>query len=123
MIKDNNQLWNRLSAFQIDDPSSTFQFTNRLARDNGWSLGYTERVVAEYKKFLFLCCMSQSGVTLSDPVDQAWHLHLTYTKSYWIELCRDTLGKEIHHNPTKGGSDEAKKFNRYYSETRELYIK
>src|SRR6185295_3548465 len=64
---------------------------------------------------------TNAGVTPSDPVDQAWHLHLTYTRSYWIDLCKNTLGKEIHHNPTKGGEKEAKKFEHYYSDLHSLY--
>lgn len=53
--------------------------------------------------------------------DQAWHLHLTYTQSYWGHLCRDILQKEIHHHPTQGGAAEASKFNDYYSLTHQLY--
>ena len=54
-------------------------------------------------------------------MDQAWHLHLTYTKSYWIDFCKNTLEKEIHHNPTKGGKSEASKFDDFYSQTKEDY--
>lgn len=65
--------------------------------------------------------MSPKGVTPSDAVDQAWHLHLTYTKSYWVDLCQNTLHKEIHHNPTKGGNSEAEKFDDYYTDSFKLY--
>ncbi|GAA4338966.1 hypothetical protein GCM10023149_49350 [Mucilaginibacter gynuensis] len=95
-------LWQKIQSFQLDQPDADFSFSARLARENGWTAAYTHRVINEYKKFIFLCCVSEQGVTPSDPVDQAWHLHLTVTRSYWIDLCRDTLGSEIHHNPTKG---------------------
>jgi len=114
-------LWNRIENFKMDDPQSAFSFSSRLARENGWSNQYTQRVIGEYKKFIFLCWITNTGVTPSDAVDQAWHLHLTYTRSYWIELCRDTLDKEIHHNPTKGGKKEAGKFDDFYTSTFQLY--
>lgn len=114
-------LWKRIEGFQIDDPLINFSFSTRLARENGWTKNYASRVVEEYKKFIFLCCISETGVTPSDPVDQAWHLHLTYTKSYWIDFCKNTLQKEIHHNPTEGGKREADKFDNFYTTCQNLY--
>src|SRR5687767_6908346 len=115
MLPEEHALWDRIRHFQLDDPSIAFPFSKRLARENGWSFDYTLRVIEEYRKFLFLCCVSEKGVTPSDPVDQAWHLHLTYTRSYWVDLCRNTLQKEIHHHPTKGGPAEAQKFDGLYT--------
>jgi hypothetical protein len=114
-------LWGKIEEFQLDENDVAFSFSDRLARDNGWSKLYSSRVVVEYKKYLFLCCISDKGVTPSDAVDQAWHLHLTYTESYWVKLCRNTINKEIHHNPTKGGTTEADKFDSFYSATIKLY--
>lgn len=115
-------LWNKIKDFQLDDPTVDFKFSDRLARENGWSIRYSLKVIEEYKKFIFLCCVTDTGVTPSDPVDQAWHLHLTFTRSYWIDLCKNTLEKEIHHNPTKGGQKEAAKFNEFYTDTRNIYV-
>lgn len=121
-MKTNDQiLWTKIQNFRLDDPEASFSFSDRLAREYGWTKAYGLRVIEEYKKFIFLCCVSETGVTPSGPVDQAWHLHLTYTKSYWIDLCQNTIGKEIHHNPTKGGKVEASKFDGYYTEVQLLY--
>ncbi len=114
-------LWNRIQDFGFDQPGTSFKFSDRVARENGWTKRFALRVIDEYKKFIFLCCVSEKGVTPSDAVDQVWHLHLTYTRSYWIDFCRHTLGKEVHHNPTKGGRKEAEKFDVYYSRLKELY--
>jgi hypothetical protein len=62
-------------------------------------------------------------VTPSDAVDQAWHLHLCYTRSYWQDLCRDTLGFPLHHGPTKGGQDEREKYDDWYRRTLASYRK
>jgi hypothetical protein len=121
MTKHEKQLWEKISQFDFNDGGNDFKFSDRLARENNWSLDYAKKVIEEYKKFLFLCCNTTTGVTPSDQVDQAWHLHLTYTKSYWIDLCKNTLEKEIHHNPTKGGSSEVSKFDYWYSQTKEDY--
>lgn len=121
MTAEEKTLWNKISSFQLDDPESSFQFSHRLARENGWTKSYSKKVIEEYKKFIFLCFISETAVTPSDQVDQVWHLHLTYTRSYWIDLCRDTLSKEIHHNPTKGGNSEGKKFDSFYTDTLAIY--
>jgi len=115
------ELWKRISKFQIDDSGSSFTFTQRLARENGWSIEYSIRVVDEYKKFLYLAMTSSVSVTPSDEVDQAWHLHMLYTESYWDELCGKVLEREIGHGPTKGGNSERVKYNDQYNKTLALY--
>ncbi|MGZ5253843.1 MAG: glycine-rich domain-containing protein [Chitinophagaceae bacterium] len=121
MKSSHHHLWNKINSFELDEAGIEFSFSDRLARENGWSKQYALRVIEEYKKFMFLCCVSPNSITPSDPVDQAWHLHLAYTKSYWIDLCRNTLEKEIHHHPTKGGKKEAFKFDGFYTGTHNTY--
>lgn len=114
-------LYKRIRGFELDDPNAPFCFTDRLARENGWSMEYAVRAVAEYKKFMFLICLADHPLTPSDQVDQVWHLHLIYTRSYWEDFCGEILGKKVHHGPTKGGNHEAAKFNNWYQKTKELY--
>jgi hypothetical protein len=121
MELNEKELWQKIQAFELDEPGVAFKFSDRLTRENGWTKTYAKRVIEEYKKFIFLCCVSEQGVTPSDPVDQAWHLHLTFTQSYWTDLCKDTLNREIHHNPTKGGKQEAAKFDGFYTSSHKLY--
>ncbi|YCM43132.1 hypothetical protein V2O64_17630 [Verrucomicrobiaceae bacterium 227] len=117
----NAALWNKLQAFSFDLPEANFSFSKRLARENNWTETYTGSVIEEYRRFLYLCVEAGHQVTPSDDVDQAWHLHLCYTRSYWEDLCRDTLGHSIHHGPTKGGSREHSKFSDWYSRTLASY--
>lgn len=114
-------LWRRIQHFELDDPAAAFSFTDRLARENGWSLEFALRAVSEYKKFMFLLCVAPHPLTPSDQVDQVWHLHLLYTYSYWEEFCGQTLGRAIHHGPTKGGAGEHAKFDDWYARTKQLY--
>ncbi|WP_202903839.1 glycine-rich domain-containing protein [Neotamlana nanhaiensis] len=114
-------LWKKINEFNLEDENATFNFTHRLARDNNWKLSFAREVVLEYKKFMYLCAISKAQITPSDAVDQAWHLHLTYTHSYWKNFCLKTIGKEIHHNPTKGGNKEKDKFSNCYDLTFKTY--
>ena len=67
----NLELWSKLEAFKLDDSTSEFNFSQRLARDNNWTIEFSNSVVMEYKKFLYLCCVDYGEVTPSDAVDQA----------------------------------------------------
>jgi uncharacterized protein (TIGR04222 family) len=115
------ELYKRIQAFALDRPDSQLSFSQRLAKDNGWSLGYIQRVIEEYKKFIFLAVAAGHPVTPSDQIDQVWHLHLTYTRLYWQEFCPKILQTTLHHEPTRGGSSEQLKFGSWYSKTLESY--
>ncbi len=115
------ELYQRIQAFSLDQPDTQLSFSKRLARDNGWSLGYAQRVIGEYKKFTFLAVAAGHPVTPSDQVDQVWHLHLSYTRLYWQEFCPKVLQTPLHHDPTRGGSSEKLKFDDWYGRTLESY--
>ena len=116
MVRNDN-LWHKISVFVLDDPHASLPFSRRLARDNGWSHAFALRAIGEYRRFVYLACTAGHVVTPSEDVDAVWHLHLTYTKSYWHELCDKTLGQKIHHNPTSGGAQEGEKYHTFYSRT------
>jgi hypothetical protein len=119
--EEHRGLWNSIQQFPLDDPNAAITFSRKLAAKQNWSPFFTERVIEEYRKFLFLCCISPTGASPSQAVDEAWHLHLTYTKSYWTDLCRNTLNKDIHHHPSRGGDEENHKHRDWYAETLLLY--
>ena len=76
-----------------------FTFSARLARENGWTENFSNKVIEEYRKFLFLATISQQPVTPSDEIDQAWHLHMTFTQHYWDYVCAEILQISLHHDP------------------------
>jgi hypothetical protein len=114
-------LWERIRDLPIGPPEAALRFTGRLARENGWSATAAAELVLEYRRFLYLMAVSAHPLTPSDAVDQAWHLHLTYTRAYWQDLCRDTLGRELHHQPTRGGTSEQARFRDQYAATLARY--
>lgn len=119
--KPKDPLWQELRKFRIGGEDDALSFTARLARENGWDKHFAERVFQEYLKFIFLSVRSDRPVTPSEEVDQVWHLHLTYSRSYWDDLCGKVLGAPLHHDPTKGGEAEGKKYREQYAQTLELY--
>jgi hypothetical protein len=114
-------LFDRIQAFSLDKPDARISFSQRLAKDNGWSLQFAQQAIEEYKKFAFLAIVAGHPVTPSDQVDQVWHLHLTYTRSYWDDFCAQVLQTPLHHEPTIGGEAENQKFDDWYNKTLESY--
>ena len=85
-------LWVGPEAMEIDPPDATTRFQHRLKQYNKWTDEFAARVTKEYRRFLYLAARAGHPVTPSDTVDQAWHLHLIYTRHYWEELCGKILG-------------------------------
>lgn len=118
---DVEQTWCALQALSLDDAESLFPFSARLKKENGWTVGFTRQAIEEYRRFLLLAKHAGHPVTPSPAIDQVWHLHLVYTRSYWEELCKGVLGQPLHHHPTSGGSDEGAKFRQQYLRTLQSY--
>ncbi len=114
-------MWAKLESLQFDSNNAVLDFSARLSKENGWTRAFTARVIQEYKRFLLLAMHAGHPVTPSEAVDQAWHLHLVYTRSYWQDLCANVLGRPLHHEPTAGGLDEGAKFHLQYERTLASY--
>jgi uncharacterized protein (TIGR04222 family) len=114
-------LYQRVREFRFDPDGATHTFAQRLAKENGWSPQFAERVIGEYRRFAFLAAAAGHPVSPSDAVDQAWHLHLVYTRSYWDEFCGKVLRKPLHHEPGTGVRGERAKFDDWYARTLQSY--
>lgn len=123
MTVQEKTLWIKILHFPLDEPGAAFNFSQKLAKEQNWSSAYTRRATDEYRKFIFLCCVAENGASPSKVVDEVWHLHLTYTQSYWIHFCKNTLEKDIHHHPSRGGTAENHKHEEWYRDTIQLYEK
>jgi len=113
--------WDRLIRHEFDHPDIHLSFTDRLARDNDWTMSFATLAVEEYRRFCFLAVHADHPVTPSDAVDQVWHLHLSYSRDYWESFCPDVLRKALHHGPTEGGPQEDGKYRDWYIRTLESY--
>ncbi len=114
-------VWRALSHYTVGPDDAALSFAARLGRENGWSADHAARVIEEYRRFCFLAVTAPHPVTPSDAVDQAWHLHLTYTRDYWERFCPEVLGRALHHGPTAGGPVEQGRFFEHYAQTLRSY--
>ena len=119
----NHPLWLALSNYSIGPPGVELSFTDRLARENGWTVEHASRVLEEYRRFCFLAVTAGHPVTPSDAVDQAWHLHLLYSHDYWEDFCPSVLGRPLHHCPTSGGDWERGRHFQQYAQTLKSYAR
>jgi hypothetical protein len=113
--------WQALMGHEIGPPDAALTFAARLARENRWSTDFARRVIDEYKRFCFLAVTAGHELTPSDAVDQAWHLHLTYSRDYWERFCPAVLGVPLHHGPTAGGTAERDRYFEQYAQTLKSY--
>lgn len=115
------ELWNRLSTMELDDPSADTPISKRLAADNKWSEAETHRAINEYKRFVYLTQRAGFEVTPSRPVDLVWHEHLMHTEHYWGTMCAQVLRNELHHKPGRGGEADGARLSDQYGRTLEAY--
>jgi len=120
-MPSNSELWQRIEGFEIDDTNEELPFSSRLARENGWSHEKARNAIGEYKKFIYLVCVSASPLMPPEVVDQVWHLHRADTRSYWNEFCEHVVGRPIRHEPTEGGGARSYHILDQYAEARSLY--
>lgn len=115
-------LYQRLQDFQVQSYESVpLAFLSRLARQNSWTSEYAERVFVEYKRFLFMTVVADHAVSPCEALDQVWHFHLSYTRSYWDDLCGEILGNPLHHVPSRGVEEERNTFYHDYEKTLASY--
>ena len=95
MNSPQQELWQRLENHELDDPAASFPLSVRLAAENAWSLAFTRRAVAEYRRFAFLAVAAGHPVSPPDSVDQVWHLPCcipaiigtAFVRWYWVSHC------------------------------------
>jgi hypothetical protein len=120
-IRLDQTLWQAIAAHNFTSGPAALSFEKRLAQENHWTAAEAERVLFEYRRFVYLSQRAGHPVTPSDAVDQAWHLHLCYTRNYWDVMCGQVLNASLHHGPTLGGAAEATKYADWYTRTLESY--
>ena len=115
------ELYLRLQNYCFDAPGGAVTFAAKLACEQGWSVAKSERVLGEYRRFLFLALEAGHPVSPSRAVDLAWHQHLLDTRSYWQEFCPRVLGQPVHHTPSRGGEEERQRLGERYRRTLTSY--
>lgn len=118
-----NALWLRIENYAIDDAKAVIPFSKKIAQTENWTEDFSCHAIQEYKRFIYLCCISKNGASPSIVVDKVWHMHLLYTMEYWKNFCPNILQRELHHFPNVGGIIDYNKHQDWYLETLILYIR
>ena len=111
-----------MANFSLDAVGATRPFSKKLQEQQGWSPEYTARAIEEYKRYMVLAAITATEVTPSQTVDEVWHLHLQYSKSYRDEMCGKILKTNIDHNPGNGAEEEGERYSAQYLKTLLLYM-
>lgn len=119
MIIRPTELWEKVKLFDLDENAGSYSFSVRLAAENKWTKSFTDQVILEYKKFMFLAAVSNQMVSPAELVDIVWHQHLIFTKSY-SDFC-SLLGKDIQHIPSTHHHQEDQSFRMAMEHTGRLY--
>jgi len=114
-------LWLQLATMRVEAEGAAVTFTDKLAREQGWSRARAEAVCEEYRRFLYLAATSPDPVSPSETIDRCWHLHLTYSRHYWEVLCGAILKRPLHHDPSAGGAAEDARHADQYRRTLDAY--
>ena len=77
------------------------------------------QAILEYLRFAYLAWTSPVGATPSKAIDEIWHEHLLFTRSY-DAFCRGTRGEHLHHEPGDGASD-VDRYRTAYLDTLDRY--
>lgn len=116
----NPDLWENINDYNIDDANSKYNFSMKLADENGWSELRVKETIHEYKRFMYLCAITNGKTSPSSDVDIVWHQHLIYSRDYWGKFSK-VIGTNIHHIPHNGNVDNSHKLNALYQDTIALY--
>jgi len=120
-IKSDPELWKKYVYCRTFSFPENFYYI--LSHEMLLDCESIDKLVTEYRRFLFLRCYRPKMVfTPSEEVDVVWHLHLNFTFIY-LKTTKQLLGYEYLHNPTKGGKKELDKHTSLYDATLYIYKK
>ena len=97
-------LWLKLNLMNADGLQAFAPLMEMMQKQMGQNAEMAQRVIEEYRKFLFLAMRAGHQVIPPGPVNDAWMLHLQNAQNYW-----ENLGAMITERPAAQGVD-AKQF-------------
>ena len=95
-------------------------FEEQLASKHNLTEESAQRLVEEYRRFLYLKAIDGGSLSPSKRVDQAWHLHIETPRGEWSRFCDEVLKCQIVHqtglSATEAKSNYARLFDLYRRE-------
>lgn len=93
-------LWLKLNLMNADGLQAFAPLVDTMQKQLGQNAGMAQRVIEEYRKFLFLAMRAGHQVIPPGPVNDAWMMHLQNAQNYW-----ENLGSMIAERPIAQGLD------------------
>lgn len=92
-------LWLKLNLMNAEGLQAFAPLMDMMQKQMGQSSETAQRVIEEYRKFLFLAMRAGHQVIPPGPVNDAWMMHLQNAQNYW-----ENLGQMIAERPMAQGS-------------------
>ncbi|WP_421694126.1 hypothetical protein [Aestuariivirga sp.] len=93
-------LWLKLNMMNADGLQAFAPLMEAMQKQMGQNAETTQRVIEEYRKFLFLAMRAGHQVIPPGPVNDAWMMHIQTAQNYW-----ENLGQMIGERPMAQGLD------------------
>jgi hypothetical protein len=93
-------LWLKLNFMGMQGAQDFAPFIDMVQKQMGWNSEMANRVIEEYRKFLFLAMRAGHQVIPPGAVNDVWMLHMQNAQNYW-----ESLGRMITEKPVAGGFD------------------
>lgn len=93
-------LWLKLNMMNADGLKAFAPLMDAMQKQWGQNAEMAQRVIEEYRKFLFLAMRAGHQVIPPGPVNDAWMTHLQTAQNFW-----ENLGQMITERPMSQGAD------------------
>ena len=91
-------LWLKLSQMNAEGLAAFAPLSAAMQRQMGFNAEMAERIIEEYRKFLFLAMRAGHQVIPPGIVNDAWLIHIENVQNYW-----EALGGMISERPVAQG--------------------
>ena len=81
-------LWLKLNMMNADGMQAFAPLMEMMQKQMGQNAEMTQRVIEEYRKFLFLAMRAGHQVIPPGPVNDAWMMHLQNAQNYCFQQAR-----------------------------------
>ena len=98
-------LWLKLNMMNAEGLQAFAPVMEAMQKQWGQNAEMAQRIIEEYRKFLFLAMRAGHQVIPPGPVNDVWMMHLQNAQNYW-----ENLGKMIGDRPMAQGGADPKNF-------------
>jgi hypothetical protein len=93
-------LWLKLNMMNAQGMQAFAPMMQMMEQQMGQNSEMAQRVIEEYRKFLFLAMRAGPSGDPARPINDVWMMHMQNAQNYW-----ENLAKMITERPVAGGMD------------------